>query len=218
MNKLKENSGLLILTSAVVLVPALIGLLFWKRLPEQMPTHWSFSTEPDGYSSRAFAVFGLPLILLAGHLFCAVVTCVDGKSQNIGPKMFRIILWSCPALSIYLTILMYGTVFSLNINANRITMIFLGIMFAALGNYLPKCRQNHTVGIRIPWTLHDEQNWNRTHHFAGRLWMIGGILLVLNAFIVAKENWGLFILCIIIVLLILLPIAYSLIYCLKHKA
>ena len=52
-------------------------------------------------------------------------------------------------------------------------------MYIVVGNYLPKCRQNYTVGIKVPWTLNSEENWDRTHRFSGKLWIIGGLVLVI---------------------------------------
>ena len=58
----------------------------------------------------------------------------------------------------------------------------MGVIFLVTGNYLPKCRQNYTIGIKLPWTLDDEENWNYTHRLAGKLWMIGGVLIILLGF------------------------------------
>ena len=58
--------------------------------------------------------------------------------------------------------------------------ILLGVLFIFAGNYLPKSRQNYTVGIRIPWTLDNEENWNKTHRLAGYLWVAGGIVMLLG--------------------------------------
>ena len=48
-----------------------------------------------------------------------------------------------------------------------------------IGNYLPKVKQNNTIGIRVVWSLMDEENWNATHRFSGKLWMASGILCML---------------------------------------
>ena len=58
-------------------------------------------------------------------------------------------------------------------------MILVGVVFIIIGNYLPKCRQSYTVGIKLPWTLASEDNWNRTHRMAGGLWMVGGAVVLL---------------------------------------
>ena len=74
---IKKNKGALILTSLVLLVPILVGLLLWDRLPEQIPSHWGINGEVDGWSSKAFAVFGFPCILLAMHWVCVLISSAD---------------------------------------------------------------------------------------------------------------------------------------------
>ena len=66
-------------------------------------------------------------------------------------------------------------------------MFGIGVLFMIIGNYLPKCKQNYTMGIKLPWTLDDEENWNRTHRFAGFLWVAGGVVIAINAFL--KWEW-----------------------------
>ena len=62
-----------------------------------------------------------------------------------------------------------------------IGLIYYGtsLLFIVIGNYLPKIKQNNTIGIRIVLTLQDEENWNATHSFSGRIWRTSGILCML---------------------------------------
>ena len=80
---IKQNKKLLLLTSVITLLPVFIGLFLWNQLPDSVATHFGLNNQPDGYSSKAFAVFGLPLILLAVHLVCVVATNIDPKSKDI---------------------------------------------------------------------------------------------------------------------------------------
>ena len=82
--------------------------------------------------------------------------------------------------------------------------ILVGLMFIIMGNYMSKNRQNYTVGIRIPWTLGNEENWDRTHRFASKLWVIGGIIFVINAFI-----QSIYVLGIVIFMAGIIPVIYS---------
>ena len=79
------NKRTLVLTSVVILLPMLFGLALWNKLPEEVPTHFDFSGTPNGYSGRLFAVVGLPLFVLACHLFSAIVMRADPKSRTL-PK------------------------------------------------------------------------------------------------------------------------------------
>ena len=79
---IRQNKKMLLLTSIITLLPVFIGLFLWNQLPDSVATHFGLDNQPDGYSSKAFAVFGLPLILLAVHLVCVVATKIDPKSKD----------------------------------------------------------------------------------------------------------------------------------------
>lgn len=167
----KKNKKIILITSMITILPILAGLILWNKLPEQVATHFDANGIPNGYSSRAFAVFGPYLICLFAHLFCAFGTLADPKKQAIGQKMYALILWICPAVSLFCAAAIYGNTFGVKfMKSSRFVIILLGLLFLLVGNYLPKCRQNYTVGIKVPWTLASEANWDATHRMAGKLW------------------------------------------------
>ena len=212
-NLLKEHKLALIISSIVLLLPILLGLLLWNELPDTIATHFNTEGVADGYSSKTFAVLGLPCILLIVHWFCIFVTSVDPKKQNIAGKPFALILWIAPFVSILGTFSIYNEVldFAPNLNSSTIATLFLGFLFIVIGNYLPKCRQNYTIGIKIPWALHDEDNWNHTHRFAGIVWMMGGILIIITS-LLNQPTISL----IILIVMAIIPVIYSYLYYRKH--
>lgn len=176
----KKNKKIILITSMITILPILVGLILWNKLPEQVATHFDFNGIPNGYSSRAFAVFGPYLIFLFAHLLCAFGTLADPKKQAIGQKMYALILWICPAVSLFCAAAIYGNTFGVEfMKSSRFVIILLGLLFLLVGNYLPKCRQNYTIGIKLPWTLSDTENWDRTHRFAGKIWMLCGVLEII---------------------------------------
>ena len=203
---MKANKKTLIITSIVTILPVLIGIICWNRLPEVMATHFGFNNEANGFSSKAFAVFGLPLILLAVLWVGAFVTAHDPKRQNISPKMFSLMLWIAPVISLVAAATIYPVNLGYELNIAFFSELLSGLMFIIIGNYLPKARQNYTIGIKIPWTLANEENWNRTHRLAGYLWMICGILMILislTRFVPAEWLIGIFL------IMVLVPCIYS---------
>ncbi len=180
---LKDQKTKLILTSVIILIPILIGLLLWNQLPDQMVTHWDFNGVPNGWSSKPFAVVGLPLFLFAVHWVCIIGTKADPKAANHPLKIMTLVYWICPAVSVFCMGSVYAEALGYKVSMNHVGSIFVGIVFIIIGNYLPKCQHNYTVGIKIPWTLNSEENWNRTHRFAGPLWVICGILFMILTFI-----------------------------------
>jgi len=173
----------LILTSIVILLPVLAGLVLWNQLPEMIATHFNSAYEPDGWSSRPIAVFGMPFLMLALHWFVLIIVRTDPRRQNISPKMFRIVLWIIPVISLFTAVLTYSQALAEPLKMALLSRVFLGFLFIILGNLLPKCRQSYTVGIRLPWTLADSENWDHTHRFGGFVWVAGGLLLLLMAFL-----------------------------------
>lgn len=208
---MKENRMKIIITSLITLAPILIGVLFWDRLPDQIATHFGQGNVPDGWSSKPMAVFGLPLILVALHLFCIFITLNDPKKKNIGRKILPIIFWMIPIISLLVNSATYGIALGLKIDIELIVSLLLGLLFIIFGNYMSKFRQNYTVGIRLPWTLSSEDNWDKTHRLAGKLWIVGGVLVLVNIFL----KWTGFLIGILLVI-VFVPMVYS--YALYWKA
>lgn len=207
---LKKNKWKLLLTSAVILLPVVFGLMVWDKLPERLAIHWSFDGTADGWSSRSFAVFAIPVFILAMHWFCVFCTTIDSKNKNQNGKVVGAVLWICPAASLFANILIYTSAFEKKLDIYFVTCVLIGIMYVVIGNYLPKCRQNSTIGIKVMWALQNEENWNATHRLAGKAWVIGGVLIILSAFL--PENISLYSLMTLLVVLALLPIGYSYYY------
>ena len=201
---IKKNLKTLIVTSILIVLPVLAGIILWDRLPEQMPTHWNAAGDIDGWTNKPFTVFGLPLILLAGQWLCVLGTLADPKKENHPTKILHLVLWIIPVLSLVLGTITYATALGKAVRVEVIMPILIGLILAIIGNYMPKCKQNYTIGIKIPWTLNSEENWNRTHRFAGWLWTFSGIVVMLTGFF-----GGFWIFMIIVLLMVLAPILYS---------
>ena len=203
---LKENKRTMIITSIVTLLPILAGIILWKRLPDTMATHFGADNNANGFSSKAFAVFGLPCFLLAVHWVCAAVTARDPRKQNISPKMYSLILWCIPLISLIMNSVTYFYNLGWPVDIAFVCQLLVSAVLIVVGNYLPKARQNYTIGIKLPWTLANEENWNCTHRLAGFLWVLSGVLLaVLTLCRAFRPGWliGIFILDVVI------PFAYS---------
>ena len=212
---MKQNKWKLLISSAVLLLPMLAGVILWNKLPAKVPTHWGFDGTVDGWGSKAFAVFGLPLILLATHWICVFVTSLDPKNKGQSQKVFGLILWICPLVSLFVGVSVYAGALGMAVNVGALAMWAMALMFIVIGNYLPKCKQNYTVGIKVPWTLESEENWNATHRFGGKVWVMGGALIALCAFLPRVILFPVFL--VLLTVLVFLPILYSYLYYRKHR-
>lgn len=204
---IKTNKRTLIITSVIILLPVVLGLLLWNRLPDQMTVHWGGDGNVDGTGSKAFSVFGLPLIFLAIHWLCVIVTANDKSNKDQSRKAVGMVLWIIPFMSVLLNGLVYA--YSLGHRPNMITwtLILIGAMFIVFGNYMPKCKQNHTIGVKIKWTLESEANWSATHRLTGKLWVIGGLVIAACAFLPVKV--AVWVVLVAFVPMIAMPMIYS---------
>lgn len=201
---MKAYKKQLLITTLVSLLPMLVGILLWNQLPDRIPIHFDMNGVANGWAGKVGAVFGMPLFLTAIHVFCVIFTLNDPKKQNIGKQMLLIIFWTIPVLNCFCYGSIYASVLGSSVNTADLVFLFVGLLFVLLGNYMTKNHQNYTVGIRLPWTLNSPENWNRTHRFASRLWIVAGIVIMLNGFF--HFTW---LLIAILVFTTVLPMIYS---------
>ena len=201
---IKKNLKVLIITSIIILLPMVAGLFLWNRLPEQIPFHWNAAGEIDGWASKAVAVFVPSAAMLALQWLCVLVTSTDPKKQNHPEKVKVLVLWLIPLITVFISALMYVSALGGSVRVEMLMPILLGLLFVAIGNYMPKCKQNYTIGIKIPWTLASEENWNRTHRLAGWVWVGGGVVMLLSGFL------GIFWLTLVpAIIMVAVPLIYS---------
>ena len=180
---MKKYIKSLILPSIMILLPILAGLFLWDRLPEQVPMHWNASGQVDGWGSKGFFVFAMPLIMLAMEWLAVLVTHSDPKKKAHSQKVLSLVIWIVPTLQLVLSGVTYATALGTAVPIEVVMPLMMGVLFIAIGNYMPKCKQNYTIGIKISWTLNSEENWNKTHRFAGRVWVIGGFAMLPLSFV-----------------------------------
>ena len=114
---------------------------------------------------------------------CILVTIIfyDNRNRQQSSKVIGMVIWIIPVT----TLIYNGMARLISMDADSenlfmaVTYFVTGLLFMIIGNYLPKVKQNNTIGIRVVWTLQDEENWNATHSFSVRIWGTSGILCML---------------------------------------
>ena len=212
MKLIKKYMRTLVISSLLLLIPVIAGLLLWNQLPDPVPFHWNIKGEVDGWARKPFAVFALPALMLAMQWVCLFACTADPKYENYNPKMIKMALWVCPGIGLILSTMVYSAALGYEIPIEVIMPLLMGAMFMVIGNWLPKCQQTYTMGIKLPWTLASEENWNATHRFGGKVWFFGGIAAMLSALF--GNFW---ILLGILILMCILPTVYSYRYFIKYE-
>lgn len=215
-NWFAEHKKQVILSMIGTFLPTIIGLILWNHLPDTMTSHWGADGVADGTSGKGFMVFGMPAIMAAFNLLCMAGTVLDKRNKDQNKKLMGIIFWIMPMISVTVMSSVYAIALGKTVGATMAVSFLMGVLFIVMGNYMPKATQNRTMGIKIYWTLANEENWNKTHRFAGKLWVAGGILVLLGMLLPLK--WMVMVLVPVMLLMVIVPMVYS--YCIyrKHRA
>lgn len=194
---------------AIVLLPFIYLAYIWNELPSKVPMHWNIKGEIDRYGDKTELIiipFLLPLLV---YLIFLVVPKIDPKNKlnKMGGKLQTIKFLLTTFMSILALFIIYTAKNQSFTNPNYIVLI-IGVLFIILGNYFKTIKPNYFIGIRTPWTLENETVWKKTHKLGGKMWFIGGILIVILSLILSKSlNFTIFM--IITGVITIIPIAYS---------
>lgn len=181
---------------------------FYPSLPEQVPTHWNIHGEVDGYSHKSVASLILPLLPLALYLGLTFAPLLDPKKQNYEKfaASYEKVRLAIVLVMMVVTFLPLVAAMGYSVNIALLVKALVALLFVVLGNYMGKIRHNYLVGFRLPWTLDNEDVWNKTHRVGGRLMVLGGLVAFLSAFLDSTPGFVLF------MLGIFLPFVITIIY------
>lgn len=168
----------------IILISFAVGIYLYPRMSEIMASHWNIQGKVDGYMSKFWGLFLMPLLSLALFLFFILIPRIDPLKENI--KKFRkyfdgfIVLIILFLFYLYLLTIFWNS--GVRFSMNQVLPPAFGILFFYCGILIENARRNWFIGIRTPWTLSNENVWNKTHKVGGKLFKTAGILAVLGVF------------------------------------
>lgn len=195
---IRNNKWKLLISSLIILLPMAAGPVLGKLFPETVGAVWG---------SRKNILLLTPLALLALHWICLFFSFRDPGNRDQSKKAVGLVFWLCPAISAFTGAMVYLAALGKVSVLMSCNMLFTGLMFIVIGNYLPKCRRNSTIGIKVPWAIENDENWNATHRFGGKLWVAGGVVIIASGLLPGKVTVP--ILFAVITILAIAPIVYS---------
>ena len=169
----------------LIVVATLVSVFMYPKLPDQVPTHWGMDGTVNGWSSRIFSAWLMPVMMAGIWLIMRLLPHVDPRKANYprfkGMYEALIVLTLVFMLGIHVLVLTSAT--GARFDMARIAPLGIGAFFVAIGLLLPKAQSNFFVGIRTPWTLTSELSWERTHKLGGMLFVVVGVLTAAAALI-----------------------------------
>lgn len=179
--RLRKSSIISIIASILILI--IFNILFYDKMPAELPTHWNFQGQADDYSSKFDAMVLTHGFLVVMNIFACFM--LDNDPRNKKQKNFLMTLskLAMPAIMIVVYTITVMVGLGRDVNVSIIIPLFVGLLFIVIGNYLPKTKRNYTMGIKLPWTLNSDENWRRTHRLGGICFVIIGISLIVSVFL-----------------------------------
>src|SRR5881396_3458795 len=188
-----------------------VALSIWAhpQLPPTVATHWNLNGTPDGYSSRAWALSIIPIVLVAMTVVFNVLPKIDPRHENYAK--FLSSYWLIANAIIVFLLVAHGMIIAaglgFSVKVDRLMPLGVGLLFIFLGNYLTRVESNWFIGIRTPWTLSSDAVWRKTHRTAGWLFVIGGLIIAAGAFAPPGAFVPLFIVTLVVITTV--PVAQS---------
>ncbi|MCD6571961.1 MAG: SdpI family protein [Thermoplasmata archaeon] len=197
-----------IIALGVILLSFIIGFYFYPQMPEKIASHWDAQGQVDGYISKFWGLFLMPLLSMILFLLFIAIPKIDPLKHNI--EKFRKYYDGFVVLIIVYLFYVYLLTIFWNIGI-RFSMVqplvpAIGILFYYIGILTENAKRNWFIGIRTPWTLSSEGVWEKTHKIGGKLFKIAGIITFVGVFF---ESYALFFILVPIILVATYTIIYS---------
>ena len=197
-----------IISLVLIAVATLAGVLLWNRLPDPMPAHWNSAGEIDGYMSKFWGVFLMPIITIALLGLFLIIPRIDPLKANIDKfiGIFNGFILAFVAYMLYLYALTLFAALGIPFNMTLMLIPVVGLLFIGIGYMMGKAKRNFFIGIRTPWTLSSETVWDETHKLGSKLFMLGGAVTIVSVFL---GETGICIMLAAILIAAFVPIVYS---------
>ncbi len=175
--------------SVLVVLATLVHLIMvYPSLPAEIVTNWGFNGNVD-YSSKS-SLWIIWVINAAMIPLFFIIPKIDPKGKSYA-KVEGFYTYFRFVMVVFLSVLMEITILSANdpyrFDIVKFSSIAMGLLFIFIGNYMPKCRQSFTLGIKNMWTLSDERVWNKTHRLGGILFVISGVAILLSGLFLGEK-------------------------------
>ncbi len=181
MNEKKPNKIIdvtFILSTLLCFGPMIYGLIMWKKLPEQMPIHFSADGNVDTLGGRWMPVILFPLLMILGNAIVHLSFNIKARKmgENVNSKLPYVFKWFMPVLCYAISFIVYSYSLGKEIDPTTIVTTICSILFIIIGNYFPKLEK---------WMLNilvKDENLTWVKRTLGWVFMIAGLVSLIFSF------------------------------------
>lgn len=196
------------LASGLIALSFLIGAYAYTILPEKIISHWDMFGNPNGYMSKFWGAFLMPIIGLVLYIFFLFMYKIDPLKENIQKfhKKFEIFLVVFISFLIYLYIL--TILCNSGVKFDFVTTMIPGfsVFLYFVGDLVTHSKRNWMIGVRTSWSMQSDEIWNKTNRLAGKMFKISAAVSLVG--ILAQEYAFIITICAILISAIY-PTIYS---------
>ena len=209
---MKKNILITILILLISLFPLVYQAMVWENIPTNIVLHYNQRLQPDRIGDKSelwIITCVLSTVSVLSFLLLAFIPRSSSKKES--KESADAFIKIAGGISFFITalnVLIITSTFKTGLALEKFIFPLIGLLFAYMGYYMNHIQRNYFAGFRLPWTMKDEDNWEKTHHLASRIWLGGGIFITLISLMIPSE----FIIPIFIVLtliLVIIPSVYS---------
>lgn len=182
-----------VVVAGIILMIA--GALLSNQMGARLATHWNAAGEANGYGSTFMGLYFLPVLTMVLTGLILFVPGIDPLKINIEKFRYEYNLFVLffAGFMYYVHSLTLAWNIGLHFSMNALLTPALGVFFILTGMMIRKAKRNFFIGIRTPWTLTNDEVWDKTHRLGGKLFIASGLLTVATVFYPAVAIWVLLI-------------------------
>lgn len=181
INHMKKTNVVILL---IIVLSFAVSAYFYPLLPDQIVSHWGANGEANGYMSKFWGLFLLPIVMAAMALLFLLIPRIDPLKENIASfrKYFDgfIILIMIFMLFIHSLTIAWNLGYRFDLTAAMVPA--MAVLFYFLGVLISKAKRNWFIGIRTPWTLSSDLVWDKTHALGGKLFKVAAFIGLFGLF------------------------------------
>lgn len=199
----KKINFTIVVTTLVCLIPMVLGIIFWNKLPDELPINYGFNNEVGKVAPKWVNIILMPLFFVAMNMFLHISL---SMKEKVGKKLLVFMKWIIPMLSVVVGSFMILKPLGLSMEASTLIIPLISFVLIVVGNYVPKTKPNYYVGYRLPWIINNEEVWIKTHRISGFLLVVCGFI----SFVTSFFSFGKYVFLVSMVIIIFIPLFYSL--------
>jgi uncharacterized membrane protein len=197
----------------VAVAPIIYLVAAWSSLPEKVAMHFNMQGQPDRFGNKN-ELIAMVCILSAVSVFIFFLL---SNIYKIDPKKYAAdnkekLQRMGFAVAVFISALACFIIYSSakgNIEMGmRYILAGVGLLICFIGNYMHSIKPNYFAGLRLPWTLNNEDNWRKTHLLAGKLWFAGGLIMAILCLLL-PDKVSFIVFFIVMTILVMIPVVYS---------